>query len=227
MYARSEALNAVRGIMNTMASMKETDLYIATRHLQGGNVFKLIRSKSSGLSFNIKESIIYNLQRLHEENKLNTLKSTFLARKIGTKTLGQLQTSKDVADLELFVKEFFSVIGYSDVVQDLSLTDKELSEEVNRIVGFLNTLESIADYDEGVGEAFYSEEETGLEDFNDWVARNTDGRITKFAELLSRSDNLFRNPSVRNSKGDKFYKYHESNFAYDTVNELLRGNVPV
>lgn len=79
LYRRAEATNALREIMNAMASMQEMELYITTRSNSSGTKFANIRSKESGVSFGIKNDIITKLRDLHNDDKLRTFKTEFVA----------------------------------------------------------------------------------------------------------------------------------------------------
>lgn len=70
------------------------------------------------------------------------------------------------------------------------------------------------------------------DEFNDWIDGNSvnevSGYITRFSDLISRSSDILRNPSVRDINGNKSYKFHESSWAYDVVlnlNQLNKDNV--
>lgn len=218
-FTKAEAINVIRGLHNTMASMKETELYIATKAVKGGNVMRMMRSKASGISYNIKDVVHYNLYNLYESGKLDSFASQFKLRRINGRTMTALSTGTP-QEKELFIREFFSEIGFRDIAQQIAIKLNEVSDLVNEIEGFLSRVDKVQKYDSATE---YVDENTGTEKpaFQDWVEDEVGGYINRFSELLAKSDDLYRNPSVRDSNGNKFYKFHESSWAYDVFLGLM------
>lgn len=217
MFTRAEAINSVRGIMNTMGSMKETELYSATRTYQMGNTFMMQRGKSSGVAFSIKDTIEYSLFRLYENDRLKDLRTTFLNRRVNNKSMATMENGP-VEEREIYIREFFSAIGFTSVVEQISFKNVEVNDMIAQIKGFLDRVDDVPSYN------LLGEIEEEVSAFTDWVdgsaANGVSGYITRFSDLLGRSDDLLRNPSIRDLKGNKFYKYHDSSWAYDVLNNL-------
>ena len=206
-FTRSEAINAIRGVMNTMASMKETELYLATRTLDQGNKFRFIRSKASGVSFRLRDTIIHHITKMYEAGNLTNFPTKFKNTSIAGRKVSELEASKQ-KDKERFIQEFFAQLGFNQDALSISIKKKDIPEVINTINGFLDSIELVAPYDENVEVSNAVGEDA--EDFNDWIDETNSTRLTKFSELLAKSDVMYRNPSVRDSKGGKFYKFHES-----------------
>lgn len=218
-FTKAEAINVVRGIHNTMASMKETELYIATKQVRGGNVMRMIRSKASGISYSIKDVVRYNLYNLYEEGKLESLASQFKLRRVNGRTMTALSTGTP-QEKEIFIREFFSEIGFRDIAQQIAIKLADVPDLVNEIEGFLSKADHVQKYNAATE---YVDENNTIEKpaFQDWVEDEVGGYINRFSELLAKSDDLYRNPSVRDSNGNKFYKFHESSWAYDVFLGLM------
>lgn len=224
MFVKAEAINIVRGIQNTMASMKETDLYLGTRSNQEGLKFKFMRSKASGISFNIKETIRQMILDKYESGELNKFKGIFRETTLEDgRKIKQLEASNKEKDRELYIAHFFSQLGFRQDAFNIALKKKDLPDIISSINFFLDSVATIAAPDENIEELEVSEDvdQSKIEDIYDWIDKHIDGTITRFSELIGKSDTLYRNPSVRDSKGGKFYKYHEASWAYDTLLNLI------
>lgn len=226
MFTKAEAINMARGIMNTMGSMKETDLFLATRTLNEGNQFRFIKSKASGVSFNIRDGIRQMIADLHDAGELIKFKSKFKNAVVGDKTIAQLEASNKKGDREKFIKEFFSRLGLKQEGFNITIKNKDIVELINAINGFLDATKLVTPLDENseLDNVVDDVEQNRTVEFADWVDNNVGTYITRFSELLAKSDLLYRNPSVRDSKGNKFYKFHESSWAYDVFLNLIDIN---
>lgn len=222
LFTKADAINVIRGIHNTMASMKETELYIATRSMKQGLSFRMIRSKASGISYSIKDVVRYNLFAMYEGDKLTSLGSAFRNKKVGDKTMSAMSTGT-AQEKETFIREFFNEIGFKDVASNIAIRYTEVNDLINQINGFLDKTSNVVAHNAAME---FSDEGNTTEKppFQDWIDDEVGGYINRFSELLAKSDELFRNPSVRDSKGNKFYKFHESSWAYDVFNNLIDLN---
>lgn len=127
LFSRAEAINSIRGIMNTMASMKETELYGANRTHHNGSVFMMQRSKASGVAFSIKDTIEYSLFKLYESNKLRQLTDIFTKRSFNGKSMLQLESGTPEEKV-FYVREFFTLLGFSSVSEQIVLNPIEAND---------------------------------------------------------------------------------------------------
>lgn len=214
MFSQIEAANNVREMFNGFASMKETDLYIATRSPRNKNKIALIRSKAAGISFSVKEQIISRLKFLHETHGIDKFDTIFKLPFPSAKTK---MTSPSLSVRIDGIKDFFNFIGLSSITNELSITEGDVNELINAITeGFISATKS-AKITEGFADSGKESEGSSFEDFIDSI----DGYLTRFSDIIAKGSSYVRNPSVRNSKGDKFFKFHESSWAYDTLLNLI------
>lgn len=214
MYTQAESANNVRELYNGMASMKETELYIATRSPRDKQKIALIRSKAAGISFQVKEEVISMLQSIHERVGINKFDSEF---KTMFPTAKSKMASPNIENRIEGVKDFFNFIGLSAITNELSITSSDVDELVNSITsGFIPATTNAK-----LGEDFADSGVTSEADDFDSFTDSIDGYLTRFSDIVSKGSSYVRNPSVRNSKGDKFFKFHESSWGFDTLLNLI------
>lgn len=235
LFKKHEATNILREIYNSMASMKETDLYIATRSNKRGTRFIYQRSKASGISFGIKEDMKTALRDLHsrmtldgKSDMLTAFKSRFNT-KVGTESMYSLLSRGNAQQKADSVKFFFKQLLPVDLVDELYISTETLSkiaEDVSYFIdrtGYVIQRDSDAVADTEVNESEESVNKTTKEfiDIESWLDTEMDGYLTRFSEMITKSTDLVRNVSVKDSKGNKFFKIHESTFADDVLNSLI------
>ena len=203
MFTQAESANNVRELFNGMASMKETELYIATRSPRDKQKIALIRSKAAGISFQVKEEVISMLQSIHERVGIDKFDSEFKAI---YPTAKSKMASPNIENRIEGIKDFFNFIGLSAITNELSITSSDVDELVNAITsGFIPATTNAK-----LGEDFADSGITSEVDDFDKFTDSIDGYLTRFSDVVSKGSSYVRNPSVRNSKGDKFFKFHES-----------------
>lgn len=236
--SRAESVNVMRGIMNTMASMKETDLYIGVRSYQGGLSLKMIRSKASGITFNIKDTIKHALSERYNEGTLFTEIASFYNGKINGKPAKTIPESGTTADKLEYIKRFYHTIadlqGINVGVSIASDPTGKLQDYVTQIANLLqvamNVNKTVVDtrVDEVLSDETFVPEDVNDDSFLSFI-NNIDGYLTRLSEFASLSSDYLRNPSVRTLRGDRYYKWHESSFAADVLFAMidLPSNVAV
>ena len=104
-----------------------------------------------------------------------------------------------------------------DLSSDLNIPTDQVNKIALDVIGFLDRTTSVImnKYDTATDAASSeSDEETknktkNFENLRDFLS-NMDGYLTRFSDMVYNSTDFVRNPSVRDSKGNKFYKFHES-----------------
>lgn len=214
LFMKGEASNVVRAVMNTMGSMKETFLYTANRSNKKGLELKFQRGIASGVSSRVKEHLKSNLVRLYEENKLESLEGRFNARKVGEDSMKIIEDTNKY----LYIKLFFEELGIS--VSDFVVRKAEFVPLIEDIKAFMQRAKNIERYSL---EEELNETSENKFDITEWLesSEGVDGYLNNFSKIISSSDRLARNPSVRDAYGNKFYVYHESSHFYDTMLNLI------
>ena len=252
MFRKAEAINALRELHNGMASMSETDLYIAARKNNKGMQNTYMRSKGTDITFGVKEDMLQTLRELHEEDKIFDFKANYQKDPSTADAWNKLHQGKKVNTEEgIEVDEridailvFFSRLGLGSVSTrnnkdskwNTTLTEPVIAETTEAIKGFLDDMSKAVrpkdeyESDQEVNEDTSSDvtvdgaktpkEQVKREDFSDWL-ETQDGRLTKFAELISASSEYVRSSSVTDANGGKFYKIHEASFADDILRTLI------
>lgn len=235
LFRRAEAINAIRELHNGMASMRENDLYIATRRNRKGATFAYMRAKAIDVTFGIKEDMQHHLRDLHQKDKLRTFKDDF--KRIHPASWKAIRTkTTPLADQVDAILVFLRFLGIN--VQDathldnkwrLTINESNVTKLIEDLEGFMDltknvlTPEKDLDVDADVQETEI--ESTGktsqFKSINDWLD-NVDGYLTRFSELVSRSSEMLRNMSVKDSKNNKYYKIHEGSWGTDTLDALVR-----
>ncbi len=213
LFAIGDSVNVIRAVHNTMASMKETNLYTANRSNQQGNEFTFQRAIASGPAFKFKEQIISNLKVTYEAGDLKDMGTRFMAKKIGDKNMSEIKKKHKY----LFIKSFFEELGIP--VSDFIVPRAKLNEVINDIDGFLSKLDEIEPFNFSTQ---YDEAEDTF-DLEKWLetSQGVDGYLTRFSRIIGSSDKLVRNSSVKDGQGNKFYVNHESSHLYDTLLNLI------
>jgi hypothetical protein len=220
MFMKAEAANTIRAIFNTMASMKETELYTANRSSSKGLELKFQRAVASGVNIKFKDQLIANLTTMYEQGTLGIIKTKFANFEYNNIRASELK-KQDFGRL-LYIKAFFQFLGIPS--NDIEVPTSSRAEVVRDIDGFLGRTTEIKDYS-------FEEEQTGADDTQfdifKWLDSGVDGYLTRFSRILGASDKLVRNQSVRDAHGNPFYLNHESSHLYDTLlnlAELSKGN---
>ncbi|MFN9112367.1 MAG: hypothetical protein ACK5XN_20050, partial [Bacteroidota bacterium] len=217
-FTKAEAINTVRGMANTMASMKDTELYIATRSLRQGVNVRMIRSKSSDVSFTIKEHIQTMLYDMYVDGRIGNLKSSYENSTINKQKIKDILSSGTPDQKIQALKRFYNFFNIQ--TNDLTIAPSGVSELIEKINGLFNAIKNLKSYYDIEDSTELKEETSTMLSFEDWLEEN-DGYITSINEVAGRSDRLIRNPSVLDLDGNRFYKFHESSFMYDQVLNLI------
>jgi len=204
MLAKNEAANAVRGIANVMASMRETDLYVALRSSVNGRKFKHIRSKSSSYTSTLAEDVKMALRNLDSDNKLGSFIKKWLTEISKTKSAPD---STKVTVIKNFLKEL------GDFPQDIFISASKAADYFVQIENFLSH----------ANEFNYkgTETEEGVDRTVEDMIDDSSSFVNSIAKILSSSAEYFRNPSVRTGKNKKYYTIHESSHGFDTLLALI------
>jgi len=234
LLARAEAINVARGLVNTMASMRETDLYIGVKSYQGGYTTKFTRSKASGISFSIKETIRNAFaERFNEGTFFKTI-NQFNNAEINKRKVKSIPESGSAADKLEYIKKFYKdVAGIQGINIGASLASDasgKLQDYVTQISQLLEVAANLSTQDPGKAvellasdDQFVAEAEDLKNDTFTSFISNIDGYLTRLSEFASMSSEYLRNPSVRTLKGDRYYKWHESSFAFDVLGYFVEG----
>lgn len=121
-----------------MASMKETELYIGTRSNKKGRLkIAYMKSKASGVTFNIKDDIKGTLVDLHSKDKLRTFKSTFLDKqKEAWAALNRGSNEQKVEAIGVFLRALGTDLGNG--LSPINISDALISKTIEDIKGFLD-----------------------------------------------------------------------------------------
>lgn len=213
-FTRAEAINTVRGIVNVMASMKDTDLFISTRSMNNGNSIKMIKAKASDVSYTIKEHFEMQIFDLYVAGKLKTLKNRFMQSKVGDKTVNLILSTGSAAERLSAIRNFYGLFNMPS--DNITIPTSMIAEITEKVKGFLSKIDELSEYNEVIKD----EDSSNTNNFEDWI-EDIDGYISTLNQVIASSDDFIRNPSVADLNNNKFYKFHESSWMYDTVNNLL------
>lgn len=233
LFRRAEAVNAVREVHNVMASMKETELYNTNRSNKKGLRFANQRSKAAGGSFGLKDDMIDNLRELQDRDKLRTFKEDFIARNSEAwKAINSGKTDDKIDAIIVFLRSVGMAIPEKGASKEskwpLTITDETVSKLVEDVKGFMDRTklvisadkETTTDADVAESGESVSKKKQEFKTMADWLD-HVDGYLTRFSELVAKSIDTVRNPSVKDAKGNKFYKIHEDTWGDDTFDALI------
>lgn len=214
LISRAEAINTMKGIMNTMASMKETELYIGTHSIDGGYTTKMQRSKAAGISFSIKETMIESFTDKFNDGNLKDIVAKFNKSYIGGKRAADIPQNGTPKEKIEYIKKFYEELaGLGRLNVGVSTRPDslvKLQDYVTQIQLLLGVIENLSDTNVTVAEEVLSDsveaQEGELTDTFTSFMSDIDGYLTRFSELATLYSDYLRNPSVRTLKGDKFYK---------------------
>lgn len=229
LFSRAEAINVIRGLVNVMASMRETDLYLALRSTSKGYRVKFIRSKSSDITFGIKDEIQNNLQELHSKGNLlsNIIEYQTKLRTSSGKTFAQANSTGTAEEKLFFIKKFFDkILGFHDIKLGLSARSNNeavITDTTAQIKEFLHVASDLKEFGDDIPLHAVTDKPTAAPEDNSFESfiENADGYLTRFANLATVSSDITRNPSVRTLKGDRYYKWHESSWGFDVFKSLI------
>lgn len=214
LFTKGDAINTMRAVMNTMASMKKTDLYIANRSNNKGHEFRFQHGTASGVTMGIKDQLKANLRSLYEKGDLPALAQVFHSRTVGGVAMSTLKETKKLE----YIKNFFDFLGVA--APDIEVRGKGINNLINQIEGFLERTSDVKPYTlaDDLGDV-----ETNIFDIDAWLdyGDGVDGYISKFRDVLETSSKLVRNQSVRAASGEKFYVNHEASHIYRILNNLI------
>jgi hypothetical protein len=216
MLHKADAINVLRGVHNTMASMKETDLFISTRTSAEGNTFRMVKSRSSDVSVTIKEFISNELYERFGNGTLKSLHTLYYDHKFvseGKPTTIRAALSSNPKAKKVAIRYFYKMLNLP--ANNLTIKDEEVAELAEKIKGLLSHTAKVT------SDIVTSEDDTvKVFNFPEWL-ESVDGYISEINKPMARSDEFIRNPSVLDLNGNKFYKYHESSFMYDVLNNII------
>lgn len=117
-----------------------------------------------------------------------------------------------------------------NVADQVVIPVEQISVIANDVKGFIDRTTSVIKFtsdtqtDADIAEAEVSEnrqdKDKSYTSFNTFVD-DLDGYLTRFSEIVYNSTDFVRNPSVRDSRGNKFYKFHESTWGDDVISTLI------
>lgn len=211
-----------------MASMRETDLYIGMRSYQGGLTNKMQRSKASGITFNIKETIKQALIDKFSEGKFFSAIQNFNNNRSGGKQNSVVPQSGTAAQKLEYIKQFYQdIAGLPHINVGATIASDasgKLQDYVSKIAALLAAASNLSTKNVHIANEILADESQYLEDQEDILddsftsfINDIDGYLTVLSEYASLSSEYLRNPSVRTLRGDRYYKWHESSFAFDTL----------
>lgn len=228
LFSRAEAINVMKGIINTIVSLRETDLYIGASSYQGGLVHKMMRSKASGITFAMKETIREALQEHYNSGTFFTALDDFQNSRINNRIAKSIPESGNPADKLEYIRKFYSsVIGLQGINIGVSIASDasgKLQDYVTQIKNLIEVAQRVDKASAPLADELLGEDspESEVQDssFSSFID-NIDGYLTRLSEFASLSSEYLRNPSVRTLKGDRYYKWHESSFGSDTLAAIV------
>ena len=225
-FKRTEAINALRELQNVMGSMKETELMVGTRTNKKGVEVAYIRSKAVGINTSAKESIKTALEELHKRGKIQSLSGNFqlLDAESQNAIFGTKKTTT-VTEKKEAIKSFFNFLGLSALTPGLTIADEEVVDIIETIIFINKKASAVKDFskDDDVNASELSEDsDEAAENSIEYFIKDMDAKINILADVAARSSIYLRNPSVKSASGEKFYKFHESSWAYDIMLNLIR-----
>lgn len=244
LFKKAESINALRELYNNMGSMKEVELYNATRSNKKGSRFIYQHSVSSGITYGVKEDMKMTIREMHntrdrvqtQKDMLSTLKSRY---KSIYSTLNPSNTlwnnlSSGTADLKLeAINYFFKLLLPKGYIEDIQIPTRQIVSIANDIIYFLDRTENIKiDLDSEIKDADIASAENssntkvskGNKEYSTidrFFDSEVNGALTRWSNLIKKSLDLTRNSSVRDGNGNKFYKIHESTFGDDVLDTLI------
>jgi hypothetical protein len=139
-------------------------------------------------------------------------------------------SSGTAEDKQKAIQKFLSKFLPLSVASDTVIPIEQVTAIANDVKGFLDRTTSVilaknaSETDADLIEAEESEAKLNAKkeylNFNAFID-DMDGYLTRFSELVYNSTDFVRNPSVRDARGNKFYKFHESTWGDDIINLLI------
>lgn len=224
-FRRDEAINYLRELMGAMGSMSENDLLVGRWSRNRGKLDIVYSvSKASGINFSFKEEINQTLEKYYDEGKFKELESLFQSRYPQSHKVlySDLDRDQDNAEQRYkTVKAIYEFLGLR-LIDDIVINQEDAIDIIAKFKYLLSIAQSGVKLTKSGEEENEQVTESNLMDFEDFVEEFS-ALINKLADIAESSSDFVRNPSVKTALGDKYYKYHESTFAKDVLNKLIRN----
>ncbi len=205
-----------------------------------GFSIKYYPSKASGFSGKVKDEIVAKLRDYYRDKKrLDGFKADFINHYLTPYKLELRNINNSPATKQAIVKQFLAFIGLGEYADDVIISADRLNDFIESM---LYTIDSVSKVkilednwedteDEKVllvsptseGEEVEQQESNTLKGemtFKDLIT-HLSSKLNNIASIVEQYTDLTRNPSVKTSTGSKYYKFHESTWAKDTLRALI------
>lgn len=225
---KAEALNLLRELANSMMSMKETDLMIGTRTNKKGLQVAYIKAKAAGINFGLRDQIRTSIASTYRSERGGTFEDRLNAYYPKAYSAYNSRKPKKPASVAAQVeaaKEFLSALGLGELANNLAFDSTGLEDFNNKALFFVKQTAAYIDLSKVKNVVMEEESDvdnTTVKGTLDHFFEHMNGAINNIATIAGKASVYHRNPSVKSSKGEKYYKIHESSWMYDVVNNHIK-----